>query len=268
MDDIARGVDVDAAAQAGLCARREIRAGRIAGSTAGLAPGNIQANIVILPADVAEDFARFCRANPRACPLLATSQPGDPGLAALGRDIDMRHDLPGYRVFRGGIMTGEVAEVADLWRDDLVTFAIGCSFTFEAALMAEGMRLRHIEEERLVPMYRTNRATVTVGAFGGPLVVSMRPFKPHEASRAEAITARFPDMHGAPVHRGDVSALGIQDLARPDYGEAVTLRPGEEPVFWACGVTSQVAVETAKLPFFLAHAPGKMLVTDHRHPAS
>ena len=180
----------------------------------------------------------------------------------------MRHDLPGYRVFRDGVMTGEVADVADLWRDDLVTFAIGCSYTFEAALVAGGMRVRHIDEGRLVPMYRTDRPTAAVGPFGGPLVVSMRPFAPADAERAAAISARFPDMHGAPVHDGDPAALGIADLGNPDYGQSVTLAPGEGPVFWACGVTSQVAVEGAGLPFFIAHAPGKMLVTDLRHPAS
>lgn len=264
MDDMARR----SPAEAGRAARLAIRAGAHTGSTAGLAPGNVQANIVILPAEHAGDFERFCRANPQSCPLIATSRPGDPAVPQLGADIDMRRDLPGYRVFRDGTMTGEVAEVVDLWRSDLVTFAIGCSYTFEDALVRDGMGIRHIDEGRLVPMYRTARRTVPVGPFGGPLVVSMRPFAPGDAPRAAAITARFPDMHGAPVHAGDPAALGIADLGRPDYGESVTLRPGEEPVFWACGVTSQVAVEGAGLPFFIAHAPGKMLVTDLRHPAS
>ncbi len=266
MDDTARGTPRPA--EAGLGARLAIRSGAHTGGTAGFAPGNVQANIVILPAAWAGDFAAFCRANPRACPLVAQSEPGDAGLPALGRDIDIRRDLPGYRVFRDGIVTGEVTDVADLWRADLVTFAIGCSYTFEAALVAEGLRVRHIDEDRLVPMYRTDRATAAVGPFGGPLVVSMRPFAPAEADRAAAVAARFPDMHGAPVHRGDPAALGIADLGRPDYGEAVTVAPGEEPLFWACGVTSQAAVEGAGLPFFIAHAPGKMLVTDLRHPAS
>ena len=264
MDDIARG----GPAEAGRVARLAIRSGAHRGSTAGLAPGNVQANIVILPAEHAGDFVDFCRANPQSCPLIATSRPGDPGVPALGAGIDMRRDLPGYRVFRDGVMTGEVTEVADLWGDDLVTFAIGCSYTFEEALIRDGLGIRHIEEGRLVPMYRTDRSTVPVGRFGGPLVVSMRPFAPADAPRAAAVTARFPDMHGAPVHVGDPAGLGIADLSRPDYGESVTLRTGEAPVFWACGVTSQVAVEGAGLPFFIAHAPGKMLVTDLRHPAS
>ncbi len=248
-------------------ARLAIRRGAFGGNTAGLAPGFVQGNIVILPAAQAEEFAAFCRANPQSCPLLATSEPGDPALPTLGDDVDMRHDLPGYRVFRDGVPAAEVSDVAALWRDDLVTCVIGCSFTFEAALIAAGIPLRHVTQGRNVAMYRTNRATVPVGPFGGALVVSMRPVAAADAERAGAITARFPDMHGAPVHRGDPGALGIADLMRPDYGEAVTVEPGEVPVFWACGVTSQVAAEAARLPFFIAHAPGKMLITDRRHPA-
>ncbi len=249
-------------------ARRAIRAGAFTGNTAGLAPGHVQGNIVILPAQHAAAFAAFCRANQQACPLLATSRPGDPALPALGDDIDMRHDLPGYRVFRGGLPTEEVTDIAALWRDDLVTCVIGCSFTFEAALIAAGIPLRHVTQGRNVAMYRTDRATVPAGPFGGPLGVSMRPLRAADAGRAAAITAGFPDMHGAPVHRGDPAALGIADLRRPDYGDAVAVEPGEVPVFWACGVTSQVAAEAARLPFFIAHAPGKMLITDRRHPAA
>lgn len=251
-----------------MAAQRAIRAGAITGSTAGLAPGCVQGNIVILPAAQAEAFAGFCRANQQACPLLATSRPGDPTLPTLGDDIDVRHDLPGYRVFRNGVLMEDVTDIAALWRDDLVTCVIGCSFTFEAALIAAGIPLRHVSQGRNVAMYRTNRPTVPAGPFGGPLVVSMRPLRAADADRAAAITARFPDMHGAPVHRGNPAALGIADLRRPDYGEAVTVEPGEVPVFWACGVTSQVAAEAARLPFFIAHAPGKMLITDRRHPAA
>ena len=258
---------VERASMEPLAARLAIRAGRIVGNTAGLASGYVQGNIVILPASQAQMFAEFCRLNQRSCPLLATSLPGDPSLPTLGADIDIRHDLPGYRVFRDGRPTEELTDIAAIWRDDLVTCVIGCSFTFEAALIAAGIPLRHVAQGRNVAMYRTNRATIPAGPFGGPLVVSMRPLTPADADRAAEITARYPDMHGAPIHRGDPAALGIADLSRPDYGEAVAVEPGEIPVFWACGVTSQVAVEAARLPVFIAHAPGKMLITDRRHSA-
>jgi uncharacterized protein YcsI (UPF0317 family) len=249
-------------------ARMAIRQGLITGTTSGLAPGHTQGNIIILPAAHAETFAAFCRANSRACPLLATSRPGDPSLPTLGADIDMRSDLPGYLVFRDGVAEPEQTDITSIWRDDLVTCVIGCSFTFEAALIAAGIPLRHVAQGRNVAMYRTNQPTEPVGPFHGPLVVSMRPLLPADADRATAITARFPDMHGAPIHRGDAAGLGIADLMRPDYGDAVEIAAGETPVFWACGVTTQVAVERAKLPFFIAHAPGKMLITDHRQPPS
>ncbi len=248
--------------------RLAIRAGRITGSTSGLAPGHIQGNIVILPAAQAAYFSRFCELNAQACPLLATSRPGDPALPMLGEDIDIRHDLPGYRVFRDGVLVDEVEDVAELWRPDLVTCVIGCSFTFEAALIDAGIPLRHVTLGRNVAMYRTNRATTPAGPFGGPMVVSMRPIRTTDVSRAAAITAAYPDTHGAPIGSGDPGGLGIADITRPDYGEAVPIGADEVPVFWACGVTSQVAAETARLPFFIAHAPGKMLVTDRKHPAA
>jgi uncharacterized protein YcsI (UPF0317 family) len=241
--------------------RRRIRAGEIDGHTAGLAPGFVQANIAILPADAAGEFAEFCRSNAQACPLLAVSEPGDPHLPALGTDIDIRHDLPRYRVYRDGV-ANEATDIAALWRDDFVTFAIGCSFTFDDALIDHGIVPRHVATGRNVAMYRTTRATVPAGRFHGPLVVSMRPFGAALADRAAAISARYPQMHGAPVHRGDPADLGIVHLARPDYGDAVPVEAGEEPVFWACGVTSQAALQAAGLPFFIAHAPGCMLVTD------
>ena len=249
-------------------ARLAIRSGEITSTTSGLAPGHVQGNIVILPSAQASQFAAYCSANAKACPLLATSVPGDPSLPGLGRDIDMRRDLSGYLVFRDGVVEAESTDIVDLWRDDLVTCVIGCSFTFEAALIAGGIPLRHVAQGRNVAMYRTNIATAPAGPFHGPMVVSMRPMTPENAARATEITAKFPDMHGAPIHIGDAAVLGIADLSRPDYGDAVEIAPGEVPVFWACGVTSQVAVESARLPFFVAHAPGKMLITDWRHSAS
>ena len=242
--------------------RQAIRQGRHTGPTAGLAPGRVQANLVILPADLAPDFSRFCRANPKPCPLLAETRPGDPTFPSLGAEIDVRTDLPRYRVFRDGELADEPTDIRRYWRDDLVAFAIGCSFSFEQALLEAGIRLRHVEEGKNVSMYRTNIDTVPAGAFHGPLVVSMRPLRPVDAIRAVEITARFPRVHGAPVHIGLPESIGIRDLARPDWGDAVEIRPDELPVFWACGVTPQAAIAQAKPAFCITHAPGHMLITD------
>jgi uncharacterized protein YcsI (UPF0317 family) len=253
---------LDQVAPSAAALRREIRAGRIEGSTAGLAPGRAQGNVVILPAEFADDFARFCAASARAAHVIGRSQPGDPALPALGADLDIRHDLPRYRLYEDGVFVRELTDIGALWRDDLVTFVTGCSFSFERALLAAGIPVRHIEQERKVPMYRTNIANAPVGPFGGNLVVSMRPMPPALAARAAEITAGFPDMHGAPVHQGDPAAIGIADVARVDFGDAVEFAPGDIPVFWACGVTTQTALCSARLPFALTHAPGCMLITD------
>jgi uncharacterized protein YcsI (UPF0317 family) len=246
-------------------ARAAARAGALGGPTAGLARGYVQGNVAIVPSDAADDFARYCAANARACPVLAIGRAGAPGLPELGEGIDIRTDLPRYFVYRDGELAEETREITTLWRQDFVTFVIGCSFTFEHALQAAGLPLRHVEQQRNVAMYRTNRLTQAVGPFGGALVVSMRPFSPADADRAAEISGRFPRMHGAPIHRGDHSALGVADLSRPDYGEAVAVNSGEVPLFWACGVTSQVALQSARLPLFIAHAPGCMLITDLTH---
>ena len=226
----------------------------------------MQGNVAIVPATHAAQFEAFCRANWQPCPLLAVGRPGDPSLPTLGRGIDIRHDLPRYRIYRDGALSELRTDVADLWSEDLVTFVIGCSFTFERALVQAGLPLRHVQQGRNVAMYRSSIETNAVGPFGGPMVVSMRPIPTQDAARAGEITARFPDQHGAPVHVGDPAAIGIANLARPDYGDAVDVLPGETAVFWACGVTSQAALERARLPFFIAHAPGCMLVTDQVHP--
>jgi uncharacterized protein YcsI (UPF0317 family) len=242
--------------------RQRIRSGEITGHTSGLAPGCVQGNVVILPAALAADFLRFCQANPKPCPLLGVSEPGDPALPALGADIDIRSDVPRYRVFRHGQLVDEPTDIADLWRDDLVTFIIGCSFSFEWALLEDGLRLRHQDEGGNVPMYRTSVETVAAGRFHGPLVVSMRPYRPADAIRAIQITSRFPGVHGAPVHIGKPELIGIRDLARPDWGDAVTIEADELPVFWACGVTPQAVIAEAKPDFCITHAPGSMLITD------
>jgi uncharacterized protein YcsI (UPF0317 family) len=244
--------------------RRKIRAGEHTGNTSGLAPGFVQCNVVILPADCAHDFLRFCQRNPRPCPLISVGEPGAVALPALG-DIDIRTDVPGYRVFRHGAVTEEVPDITALWRDDLVTFALGCSFSFEEALLADGLEVRNITQRLNVPMYRTNIDCAAAGPFAGKMVVSMRPFRAGDAIRAIQICTRFPAVHGAPIHLGDPGLIGIADLARPDYGDAVRIRETEIPVFWACGVTPQVALAAARLPLAITHRPGCMLVTDLRN---
>jgi uncharacterized protein YcsI (UPF0317 family) len=268
MNDIPTPVSNDAIASppaTPLQVRQAARAGALDAPTAALAPGFVQANLVVLPREAAADFTLFCQRNPKPCPLLAVGDPGDPSLPGLGADIDIRTDVARYRVFRRGLPVEEVADVRAFWRDDLVSFLIGCSFSFEEAMLEAGLPLRHIEQKCNVPMYRTSIPTVSAGRFGGPMVVSMRPLKPADAIRAIQITSRFPAVHGAPVHFGDPAQIGVNDLARPDYGEAVRIDPGEVPVFWACGVTPQTAIELAGPEICITHAPGYMLVTDVRN---
>jgi uncharacterized protein YcsI (UPF0317 family) len=237
------------------------RTGGFSGQTAGAADGFIQANLAILPREFAFEFLLFCQRNPRPCPLVEVLETGlfEPECAP---GADLRTDLPGYRIFKDGELVDEVADVRKYWSDDLVSFLIGCSFSFEEALVRGGIRLRHLELGCNVAMYRTNRECRPAGRFHGPMVVSMRPVPVGQVELATAITAGFPDSHGAPVHVGDPAALGIADLARPDYGDAVPVLDGEVPVFWACGVTPQAVVLESKLPFCITHAPGKMFVSD------
>jgi uncharacterized protein YcsI (UPF0317 family) len=243
-------------------ARLDARSGVMTGPTANVAPGHVQANLAILPKALADEFLRFCLRNPKPCPILAVSEPGDPALPELGEDIDIRTDIPRYRVWKDGVLVEEPVDVRHVWRDDLVSFLIGCSFSFEEAMLDNGLPVRHIEQGCNVPMYRSNVPTVPAGRFSGPLVVSMRPLKPADAIRAIQVTSRFPSVHGAPVHFGDPAAIGIADINRPDYGDPVEIRPGEVPVFWACGVTPQSVVAAVKPAFCITHAPGHMLVTD------
>ncbi|HEU0198949.1 MAG TPA: putative hydro-lyase [Burkholderiaceae bacterium] len=247
---------------ASQAARLAIRSGRHRGHTVGLAPGFVQGNVVILPEQLADDFLAFCAANPKPCPLLAHGRAGDPHLRALGQDLDIRTDVPRYRIWRDGELVDEVESLVSVWRDDLVAFVLGCSFSFEQALIEAGIPLRHVDEGKNVSMYRTNLPTVAVGPFSGPLVVTMRPLAPAHAIRAIEITSRFPKVHGAPVHFGDPQAIGIGDLGRPDYGDAVEIRADEVPVFWACGVTPQAVVMQARFALCITHAPGAMLITD------
>ena len=243
-------------------ARAAIRSGAWTGHTSGMAEGHVQGNVVILPELLANDFLRYCQRNPKPCPLLAVSEPGEALLPSLGPDIDIRTDVPRYRVWRGGELIDQPTNISNLWRNDLVTFVIGCSFSFEEALLEAGIPLRHIAQKRNVAMYRSNIATAPAGKFNGPMVVSMRPLKAIDAIRAIQITARFPNVHGAPVHMGNPALIGIADLATPDYGDAVDVLPDEIPVFWACGVTPQAAITQARPEFCITHAPGAMLITD------
>ena len=243
--------------------REAIRGGRYAGPTPGLARGFAQANVVILPDADADDFAAFCRLNPAPCPLIARTDPGgvEPGPAAPGADL--RTDVPRYRVFRRGTPDSEEpTDIRTLWRDDFVGFLLGCSFTFENALRAAGLPVRHIDEGRNVAMYRTNVSCEPVGRFSAEMVVSMRPYAPEHIDRVADVTARYPRMHGAPVHVGDPEALGVNDLAHPDFGDPPVLYDHEIPVFWACGVTTQLALAAARAEIAITHSPGHMFVTD------
>jgi uncharacterized protein YcsI (UPF0317 family) len=242
--------------------RERIRRGEWVRPTAGCAAGYVQANLVVLPRDLAYDFLLFTHRNPKPCPLLEVTDPGSPEPARVAPGADLRTDVPRYRVYRHGVLAEEVTDLLALWRDDLVAFLLGCSFTFETALLRAGVPVRHLEEGRNVPMYITSVPCAPAGLFAGPLVVSMRPLPPDKVARAAAVTARFPAVHGAPVHVGTPEALGIRDLGRPDFGDPVTIRPGEVPVFWACGVTPQAVAMAVKPRLMITHAPGHMFVTD------
>jgi uncharacterized protein YcsI (UPF0317 family) len=245
-------------------ARAFIRAGDWRGTTTGMAHGWAQANLVILPHSYAEHFLSFCRLNPQACPVLDVTEPGSSEPLQVAPGADLRVDIPRYRVYRDGVFVEEVETITPLWSTNLVSFLLGCSFTVEAALLRAGLPLRHLEVGRIVSMYRTNRACHAAGPFHGPLVVSMRPIPKGLVDHAISITERFPKAHGAPVHVGNPSELGISDLSRPDYGDPVPIHPGDVPVFWACGVTPQAAAQAAKIELMITHAPGHMFVTDIR----
>jgi uncharacterized protein YcsI (UPF0317 family) len=241
--------------------RLACRSGAFDGTTAGLAAGFVQTNLVILPKADAADFLLFCQRNPKPCPLVEVLDAGqfEPKSAP---GADLRTDLPAYRIYRDGELHGQLTELSAVWREDLVSFLIGCSFTFESALQEAGIALRHIDLGLNVAMYKTRLLCVPAGRFHGNLVVSMRPIKSRDIPRAIEISGRFPQSHGAPVHVGSAEELGVADLMRPDYGDAVRIDDDEEPVFWACGVTPQAVLEASRVPFCITHAPGKMFVTD------
>ena len=244
--------------------RRLIRHGEYDGVTGSLAPGYVQANLVILPKEQAFDFLLFCQRNPRPCPLLEVLEPGQFEPRLTSPQADIRSDVPRYRVFRDGEMTEELTSIESLWRDDLVSFLLGCSFTFESAMVQAKIPLWHWETGKNVTMYITNKETVPAGDFAGPMVVSMRPIHHDKVVRSVQVTSRFPGAHGAPIHIGNPAEIGIKDINRPDYGDAAEFKEGQVPVFWACGVTPQAVALKSKPPFMITHAPGYMFITDMR----
>lgn len=248
----------------GAIVRQACRNGSLTGPTPGLALGYVQANLVVLPKEFAFEFLLFCQRNPKPCPLLDVTDPGNPCPTAVASDADLRTDLPAYRIWRNGKLSDEPTDICKLWQSDFVSFVIGCSFTFENALLEAGLPVRHIDLQVNVPMYITNRPCRSAGRFDGPLVVSMRPMTPEQAIAATRICSRFPRAHGTPIHFGDPAAIGIVNLGKPDFGDPVEVRSNEVPVFWACGVTPQAALMQARLPVAITHKPGHMFLTDLR----
>lgn len=242
--------------------RQVIRQNQYAGHTAGLCDGLLQCNVVILPQALAPDFYQYCQQNSVFCPLLGKSEAGEFGIDTLGKGIDLRTDLPLYNLYKNGELVDSLSDVTALWRDDFVAFAVGCSFTFERALLSAGIAMRHIEQNVTVPMYKTDIPTNRVGAFGGSAVVSMRPIKTSDIEKTNSICEHYTHAHGVPIHVGDASTIGIKNIDKPDWGDAVTIKDGELPVFWGCGVTTQVAVANAAPEICITHAPGAMLITE------
>jgi uncharacterized protein YcsI (UPF0317 family) len=253
-----------AAPTTGAEVRRLARLGEWTGPTPGLAPGYVQANLVVVPGEYAFDFLLFCQRNPKPCPVLDVTDPGSMEAARVAPGSDVRSDVPCYRVYLDGELKDEPTDLKNWWREGLVSFLLGCSFTFENALLHSGLPVRHLEQGGNVPMYRTRLPCTPAGRFHGPLVVSMRPMTPGQAIDATRICARFSRAHGTPLHLGDPEAIGIRDLNQPDYGDPVEIRPGEIPVFWACGVTPQAVALESRPSFLLTHKPGHMFLTDLR----
>ncbi|MDT8902502.1 putative hydro-lyase [Anaeroselena agilis] len=244
--------------------RQLMRQGELARPTAGMAKGHVQANLAIVPKDLAYDFLLFAQRNPKPCPVLDVTDPGSPEPKLMAPGADLRYDAPKYRIYKAGVLADEVVSLEKYWRDDLVAFLLGCSFTFETALLAAGVPVRHIEACCNVPMYITNNPCRPAGKFHGNMVVSMRPVPHDKVVKAVQVTSRFPAVHGAPVHIGDPAVIGIRDLGRPDFGDPVEIRDGEVPVFWACGVTPQAVAMTTKPEIMITHAPGHMFLCDAR----
>lgn len=242
--------------------RKLIREGKITTPTAGMCSGYAQANLVILPKDIAYDFLLFTQRNPKSCPILEVGDVGNKILNFLGEDIDITTDIPKYRVYEDGVLTGEYTDISDLWRDDFVSFLIGCSFSFESEMIEDNIPIRHIEEDCNVPMYITNIKCTPAGIFNGNMVVSMRPIPYEKIVRSVLVSGAIPKVHGAPIHIGDPSIIGIKDIDKPDFGDSVNIKENEVPVFWPCGVTPQAVVMNVKPKIVITHSPGHMLITD------
>ncbi|WP_349410748.1 putative hydro-lyase [Pseudalkalibacillus sp. SCS-8] len=230
--------------------------------TSGMANGYTQTNLVVLPKELAFDFMLFCQRNPKPCPVLDVTEPGSPIPIMAAPQADLLTDLPKYHVYEKGVLTEKKMDITSLWKDDMVGFLLGCSFTFEKALLDKGVPVRQIEEGKNVPMYQTNIPCEKAGPFEGEMVVSMRPIPAKDVAKAVQITSKYPSVHGAPVHIGSPEQLGIKNLDQPDFGDAVTIREGEVPVFWACGVTPQSVAMKVKPDLMITHAPGHMFITD------
>jgi uncharacterized protein YcsI (UPF0317 family) len=244
--------------------REEIRKGKIRNQTSGLCQGYVQANLVVLPKDYALDFLVFCQRNPKPCPILDVTEPGDPEPKIIAPGADIRTDIPKYRVYENGILKKEVEDLMEYWNENMMGFLLGCSFTFENALQEAGIPMRHIEERHNVPMYITNIECKPAGMFNGPMVVSMRPISQNMLVKTVQVTSRFPQVHGAPVHIGDPNSIGIADISKPDFGDRSTVYDKEVPVFWACGVTPQAVAMKAKPRIMITHSPGHMFISDKK----
>jgi uncharacterized protein YcsI (UPF0317 family) len=242
--------------------RQAARRGEWRRSTAGHCPGHQQANVVILPAAMAAEFASFCSRNPKPCPVIEILPPGEWRPALSAPEADVRTDVPGYRVYERGHLREKPEDLLSLWRDDLVCFLLGCSHTFEHALSEAGVPLRHVERGTTVPMFLSSLPCRPAGRFRGRMVVTMRPVRPPLLPLVLEISARYPHAHGLPLHVGDPGAIGISDLGRPDFGDPVPIEEDEVPVFWGCGVTPQAAVREAEVELLITHEPGRMFVTD------
>ncbi|MBM3932763.1 MAG: putative hydro-lyase [SAR202 cluster bacterium] len=242
--------------------RALIRKGELVQPTSGIAPGHVQTNLAILPKDLAFDFLLFCQRNPKPCPLIEVVEAGNTEPKQTAPGADLRTDTAKYRIFRHGKLVEEVTDLSDYWRDDLVSFLLGCSFSFENALINAGISLRHVEQNKNVAMFYTNIQTVPAGVFSGPMVVTMRPIPRDKIVKAVQVTSRFPGVHGAPIHIGDPAAIGIKDVTKSDLGDSIEIRDGEVPVFWACGVTPQAVAMKSKPPLMITHSPGYMFITD------